>query len=114
EGNQPKTEPDETTLSQADWKPCGLEPPPSDWEAILPEGVSSREVLGFDPKTGQPLAWPLRYGMISWSVKLTDVVPGQYEFRARAVDQNGFAQPEPRPVPKAGKNAVEVHRFTVA
>jgi hypothetical protein len=30
------------------------------------------------------------------------------------VDGNGFAQPEPRPILKSGKNAVESHRFTVA
>jgi hypothetical protein len=41
------------------------------------------------------------------------LAPGKYEFRARAVDLNDFAQPEPRPVQKAGKNAVGVHRFEV-
>ena len=71
-------------------------------------------MLGFDPKTGRPATWPLRYSMISWTTKLHDLRPGRYEFRARAVDLNGFAQPEPRPIPKSGKNAVEVHRFEVA
>ncbi len=51
--------------------------------------------------------------MISWSATLKDLPPGKYEFRARAVDGNGFAQPEPRPIAKAGKNAVEVHRFEI-
>ena len=51
--------------------------------------------------------------MISWSASLTGIDPGKYEFRARAVDLNDFAQPEPRPMLKAGKNAVEVHRFEV-
>lgn len=68
---------------------------------------------GFDPKTGQPGKWPLRYSMISWSTTLRDLAPGTYEFRARIVDLNNFAQPEPRPVLKTGKNAVEVHRFEV-
>jgi hypothetical protein len=45
---------------------------------------------------------------------LRDLPPGKYEFRARAVDLNDFAQPEPRPVQKTGKNAVEVHRFEVS
>ena len=95
------------------WKSCELEAPPQDWSAILPKGISSKEVLGFHPETGRPQTWPLRYSMISWSAALRDLKPGRYEFHARAVDLNGFAQPEPRPVLKAGKNAVEVHRFEV-
>jgi DMSO/TMAO reductase YedYZ molybdopterin-dependent catalytic subunit len=98
---------------QANWIPCELEAPPSDWGGILPAGVSSKEVLGFDPKTGQPATWPLRYSMISWFVTLKDLKPGNYEFRARSVDLNGFAQPEPRPLGKTGKNAVESARFEV-
>ena len=39
----------------ARWRPCTLESPPKDWRAILPAGVSSKNVLGFDKKTGQPL-----------------------------------------------------------
>ena len=41
--------------------------------------------------------------------RLTAVAP-----RTRSIDLNGFAQPEPRPIAKAGKNGVEVHRFEVA
>ena len=105
---------DDATYQGARWTPCQLEAAPSDWSAILPPGVSSKTVLGFDPKTGRPATWPLRYSMISWTTTLRDLRPGKYEFRARAVDLNGFAQPEPRPIPKTGKNAVEVHRFEVA
>ena len=39
--------------------------------------------------------------------------PGSYEIRARAVDRNGFAQPEPRPYPKSGLNAVPCQVFEV-
>ncbi len=105
---------DDETYRAAKWTPCELEAPPSDWASAFPPGVSSKDVLGFDRKTGKPLTWPLRYSMISWSAALRDLKPGKYEFRARAVDVNGFAQPEPRPIAKAGKNAVEVHKFEVA
>ena len=105
---------DDDTYRAAKWTPCELEAPPADWSSVLPAGISSKDVLGFDPKTGRPLTWPLRYSMISWSATLRDLKPGKYEFRARAVDLNGFAQPEPRPIAKAGKNAVEVHKFEVA
>ena len=32
--------------------------------------------------------------------------PGKYELRVRTVDKNGFAQPEPRPNQRSGKNRV--------
>ena len=44
---------------------------------------------------------------------LRDLKPGAYEFRARTVDLNDFAQPEPRPYPKSGRNEVQVRQFTV-
>jgi DMSO/TMAO reductase YedYZ molybdopterin-dependent catalytic subunit len=95
------------------WIECRLEDPPADWSGVFPAGVSSRQVLGFDPRTGQPATWPLRYSMISWSAALSGLAPGKYSLRARAVDLNGFAQPEPRPNQKAGMNALEVREFEV-
>ena len=95
------------------WIECHLEDPPNDWSSVLPAGVSSRQILGFDPKTGQPATWPLRYSMISWSATLKGLTPGKYALRARAVDLNDFAQPEPRPNQKTGQNALEVREFEV-
>jgi hypothetical protein len=95
------------------WNECRLEDPPADWSGVFPGGVSSRQVLGFDPKTGQPTTWPLRYSRVSWSASLKGLAPGKYAVRARAVDLNGFAQPEPRPNQKAGRNALEVREFEV-
>lgn len=95
------------------WSPCELAGPP-DWETVLPPRTSIKEVLGFDPRTGAPRSWPLRYSMVTWSVSLGRLARGHYEFHVRAVDENGFAQPEPRPILKAGRNGVEVHRFEVS
>ena len=95
------------------WVETQLEGPPPDWSAVLPAGVSSRQVLGFDSNTGRPATWPLRYSMISWSATLTGLAPGKYAVRARAVDLNGFPQPEPRPNQKTGKNALELREFAV-
>jgi hypothetical protein len=75
---------------------------------VLPGGV-----WGFDPKTGQPLQWPMRYSWGLWSATLRDLQPGTYEFRARAVDQNDFAQPEPRPYQKSGKNEIQTRQIVV-
>jgi hypothetical protein len=96
------------------WMEGRLQEPPSSWKSVLPAGVLAREILGFDPKLGKPLAWPLRYSMISWSATLKKLPPGKYSVRARAVDLNGFAQPEPRPNPKAGINALEIREFEVS
>ena len=103
DGEKPKEE----------WHECQLQEQPSDWSAVLPNGLSSTQILGFDPKTGRPSHWPLRYSMVSWSAKIPDLKPGKYELRARAVDLNDFAQPEPRPIQKTGRNSVEVQEFEV-
>ncbi len=110
----------EYSLSRSDakdaaeqWTEAQLEAPPADWRTVLPAGVFARQLLGFNPQTGQPATWPLRYSMISWSATLARLAPGKYALRARAVDLNGFAQPEPRPVQKAGRNALEVREFEV-
>ena len=51
--------------------------------------------------------------MISWSATLKNLAPGKYAVRARAVDLNGFEQPEPRPNQRSGGNALEVREFEV-
>jgi len=95
------------------WIECHLEKPPADWSSVLPAGVTSRQVLGFNSTTGLPATWPLRYSMVSWSATLKGLAPGKYSVRARAVDLNGFAQPDPRPNPKTGMNALEAREFEV-
>lgn len=104
---------DDPAWEKATWIPGQLEDPPMDWSRVLPAGVSAKDVLGFDPKTGRPTSWPLRYSMILWSATLGGLVPGRYEVRVRAVDLNDFAQPEPRPMQKAGKNPIQVMHLEV-
>ena len=103
---------DAPELRSAAWKPCDLLPPPN-WKTVLPGGVSSKELLGFDSRTGEPQTWPTRYGMASWMATVRDLKPGKHEIRVRAVDRNGFAQPEPRSQQKSGKNAIQMRRVTV-
>lgn len=112
EGDSAALADDDPELLRGPWVECDLEPPP-DWSGILPEGISSRQLLGFDPKTGDPLTWPLRYGLCQYSATIRDLAPGRYEIRARAVDLNGFAQPEPRPAQRNGKNAIQVWRLEI-
>jgi hypothetical protein len=105
-GTHGKLDDDDKAWQTARWQPCAIDPPPGDWSNALPDGVSPKEVWGFDRETGKPKDWPMRYSIAPWSVTLKGLAAGAYEFRARAVDLNGFAQPEPRPQQKSGRNEI--------
>jgi hypothetical protein len=96
---------DDPELLRGPWIPCELAPPP-DWDSILPEGIAPTQLLGFRRDTGQPLSWPLKFGTCSFSAVVRDLTAGHYEVRARAIDLNGFAQPEPRPAQKNGRTCL--------
>ena len=104
---------DDPAWLTAKWLPCQIEPPPKQWGGALPDGVMPKDVWGFDPATGQPREWPMRYSLAQWSVTLKGLAPGAYEFRVRTVDLNGFAQPEPRPYPKSGRNEIQYRPILV-
>jgi DMSO/TMAO reductase YedYZ molybdopterin-dependent catalytic subunit len=97
----------------ASWRRCDIDPPPGDWHTALPTGIGSKDVWGFDPRTGKPKEWPMRFSVATWSVTLNGLKPGGYELRVRTVDKNGFAQPEPRPVQQAGLNRIQCKQFVV-
>lgn len=103
---------DSPELLAGPWLPCELESQPA-WDTLLPKGIRSQQLLGFDNATGKPNSWPPRYGMCSYWVALNDLRAGKYEIRARSVDLNEFAQPEPRSSQKSGKNGIQVRRFEV-
>lgn len=105
---------DDPAWATARWQPCTILPPPKDWGGALPQGVLPRDVWGFDPKTGQPREWPMRYSWGLWTATTEKLAAGSYEFRVRTIDANGFAQPEPRPYPKSGRNDIQVKLITVA
>jgi DMSO/TMAO reductase YedYZ molybdopterin-dependent catalytic subunit len=111
-GTHGKIADDDPAWKDAEWRPCEVAPPPKDWGGGLPDGVLPQEVWGFDEQ-GNPKEWPLRFSFGLWSATLEDLKPGGYEFRVRAVDKNGFAQPEPRPSQRSGKNAIQCKPFIV-
>ena len=104
---------DDPAWANAEWKPGGIDPPPADWGGGLPDGILPKDVWGFDA-TGKPKEWPMRFSIAHWTIALKDLKPGKYELRVRTVDKNGYAQPEPRPQQKAGKNGIQVRRFEVS
>ena len=104
---------DDPVWKSAVWAPCELMPPPDDWDAILPAGISPNDVWGFDRNSGKPKDWPLLFSMVPWTARMNGLAPGTHELRARTVDLNGFAQPEPRPYQKSGLNVVPVRTLVV-
>lgn len=103
---------DAPELVRGPWETAELEAEPR-WSAVLPKGLDARQLQAFDKATGRPLSWPPRYGMCSYTKVLRGLKPGTYEVRARSVDMNDFAQPEPRPSQKSGKNGIQVRRFEI-
>ncbi|WP_165226028.1 molybdopterin-dependent oxidoreductase [Aquisphaera insulae] len=104
---------DDPAWATATWKACRMDPPPSDLAAELPAGVDPARIWGFG-RDGRPREWPMRYSLAPWSVTLEGLKPGTYELRARAVDRNGFAQPEPRPfAQRSGMNGIQARRIRI-
>ena len=101
-------------LLSAPWQSATIDPPPTDWSCLYPaeENFDTKNVFGFG-EDGQPLHWPLPMSYVNWQVTLTDLTPGAYELRARSVDINGYAQPQPRPVQKNGRNAIDCRRVII-
>jgi DMSO/TMAO reductase YedYZ molybdopterin-dependent catalytic subunit len=103
--------PDDPTFVSADWQDAEILPPPEDWGGGLPNGQLPGTPLQFDPATAAPRQWPLRYTVVRWAAVLDGVAPGSYDVRCRTIDQNGVAQPMPRPFPKSGRAAI--HQVTL-
>jgi hypothetical protein len=98
---------DDPHFAGLDWQDAEILPPPTGWGGGLPDGQLPGTPLLFDPSTGAPQTWPLRYTVAHWAATLRDVPPGRYVVRCRTIDDNGIAQPMPRPFAKGGKAAIQ-------
>jgi DMSO/TMAO reductase YedYZ molybdopterin-dependent catalytic subunit len=103
---------DDPAWKKAEWKECVIDPAPTDWGGSLPDGVMPKDVWGFTAE-GKPKEWPMRFSVAPWHVTLQGLAAGAYEFRVRTIDLNDFAQPEPRPYPKSGRNEIQYHAVMV-
>jgi DMSO/TMAO reductase YedYZ molybdopterin-dependent catalytic subunit len=98
---------DDPLYEHGTWLAATILPPPERWGGGLPDGVRPDLPLQFDSATGAPRTWPMRYTVVHWSAVLHGVAPGRYTLRCRSIDQNGIAQPMPRPFAKSGRAEIE-------
>jgi hypothetical protein len=49
-----------------------------------------------------------------WKARLPGLPAGKYTFRCRTIDENGAAQPMPRPFDKSGRAGIEEKPLVVA
>jgi hypothetical protein len=99
--------PEDPYFTRSDWKDAEVLPPPKRWGGDLPGNMISEVPRQFDPATGQPHKWPMRYSIVHWAMVLKNIRPGKYFLRCRSIDSNGIAQPMPRPFPKSGRNSIQ-------
>ncbi len=94
-------------FTKAPWVDAQILKPPAAWGGGLPENRIPAGTHGFDAATGQPEHWPLRLTRIHWAYLHPGLPEGKHTFRCRTVDDNGAAQPMPRPFRKSGRAAIE-------
>ncbi|MCA9053888.1 MAG: molybdopterin-dependent oxidoreductase [Planctomycetaceae bacterium] len=99
---------DDPHFETAPWVDATILPPPENgaWGGGLEESRIPADTRGFDAQ-GRPETWPMRLGKIHWAVLLPGLEPGAYTLRSRTVDDQGHAQPMPRPFRKSGHAAIE-------
>lgn len=112
---QPKDTPlpaDDPYMLGGAWQDAEILPPPDRW-SHLPEGKLPDIPLQFDPATGRPRQWPLRYTVAHWAVLAPALAAGKYDVRCRTIDAAGEPQPLPRPFAKSGRNSLQRVTLTI-
>ena len=98
--------PEDPYFTSCDWRDADLLPAPTTWGGGLPDGKLPEMPLQFDPATGRPRHWPLRYTIVHWAKLIPGLPAGKYQLRCRTIDQAGHAQPLPRPYLRSGRNTI--------
>ena len=95
--------PDDEYFLKAPWRDAEILPPPKTWGGDLAGNRIPSPTYGFDPKTGRPKTWPMKMTQAHWAILLPGLPAGKYTLRCRTIDNNGAAQPMPRPFRKSGR-----------
>ena len=106
---RPKNDP---YFTMAPWIDAELLPAPRQW-GLLSNGGIPQQTHGFDA-VGVPQNWPLRLTNAHWAAVMPGLPAGEYTFRCRTIDEQGHAQPMPRPFRKSGHAAIESIGILVA
>lgn len=106
------TKDDDPWLTTLPWTDADLLPAPQNWSSLSDRRVPAG-TFGFDDN-GVPQTWPMRLTNAHWATTLPDLPAGEYTFRCRTIDENGHAQPMPRPFRKSGHAAIESVSVSVA
>ena len=100
-------------FTKAPWRNAEILPPPKSWGGGIADDRIPSPTYGFDPTTGQPKSWPMRLTKAHWAALLPGLPAGEYTLRCRTIDENGIAQPMPRPFRKSGRAEINQVKFTV-
>jgi DMSO/TMAO reductase YedYZ molybdopterin-dependent catalytic subunit len=98
---------DDPYFASLPWRDMELLPPPTEWGGGLPGNKLPLPIHGFDSATGRPRTWPMRLAQVRWSGVHPGLPAGKYTLRCRTIDEQGHAQPQPRPLRKSGHAAIE-------
>lgn len=98
---------EDTYFSKAPWIDMDILEPPNSWGGGLPDDKIPGGTYGFDADTGRPRTWPMRFCAAHWAGVHPGLERGEYTLRCRSVDQNGVAQPLPRPLRNSGRSVIE-------
>lgn len=100
-------------FTTAPWQDAKILAPPKTWGGELGEARMPKDTKGFDDATGQPTSWPIRLTKAHWATLLPGLPAGEYTLRCRTIDENGAAQPMPRPFRKSGRAAIQEMQIKV-
>ncbi len=92
-------------FTKAAWVDAEILPAPTTWSG-LSDGKIPPQTHGFNG-SGQPISWPLRLTNAHWAAVIPGLPKGEYTFRCRSIDEQGHAQPMPRPFRKSGHASIE-------
>ncbi|MEX2112743.1 MAG: molybdopterin-dependent oxidoreductase [Pirellulales bacterium] len=104
---------DDPYFTTAPWLDVEILAAPETWGGGLPDDKIPPGTHGFD-SADRPLAWPMQFTAAHWAGVHPGLSAGKYNFRCRAIDARGDAQPMPRPWRKSGGNVVEQFTLEVA
>ncbi len=100
-------------FARAPWQDARILPPPERWGGELTDQELLKKAIAFDPLTGRHKSWPMRYAIAHWATLVRGLPPGKYDIRCRTIDNNGAAQPMPRPFGRGGINFIDAEQVIV-